>query len=93
METQAYLNRIRRRVATMIVVGSFLILGAVAAYLFDRPLVGTALLLGGFIPVCMAGVIGSASEQKGCLWFAAGIINWLAFIGVVAWALYANLFG
>ncbi|HJX59425.1 hypothetical protein A2V61_02285 [Candidatus Woesebacteria bacterium RBG_19FT_COMBO_47_8] len=93
MEAQAYFNWIRRRAATLIVVSGFLIVGAIAAFLFGRPVVGMVLLLGGFIPGSMAGTIGSASEQKGCFWFAASIICWLAFLGVVAWAVYANLFG
>jgi len=92
MEASAYLKRIRRRVVAMVVAGSFLILGAATAYLFGRPVVGTILLFGGFVPICMAGVIGSASEDKGCLWFAAGITIWLAFMAVLAWAAYANLF-
>ena len=87
------IRRTRRMVVITTVIGVLIILGAAAAALYGRPVLGTALLFGGCVPLCMARGLAVESDERGCVWAGIGILFGIAFMGVTAWVGFRYLFG
>jgi Na+-translocating ferredoxin:NAD+ oxidoreductase RnfE subunit len=100
METQEWwpdspeaIRRTRRMVVIATVVGVLIILGAIAAYLYGRLFLGTALLFGGCFFLSMARGLVVENDERGCIWAGVGVLFGIACTGVIVWVGIRYLFG